>query len=420
MSYLKFNADHLFTGTEMLDNNSVLITNEQGIVEDIVTKKEAGEDIQYFKGILSPGFVNCHCHLELSHMKGLIPEKTGLVDFVFKVVTERHFDEEDILDAIKKAEDEMYANGIVAVGDICNNTSTLSQKLKGRLAYYNFIEVFGWSPQVAEERFQNSKMHYDEFVNSKSPMVKGQWSMVNKERTTNYKPQTTNYKLQTSLVPHAPYSVSDELWNLLKPFFINKTISIHNQETSFEDELFIQNAGDFVRMYQLMKTDHSFFKPTGKSSLQSYFDKLCNAKNIILVHNTFTTEADILYSSQLAAQNSQQLSWCLCINANLYIENAIPPVDLLVRNNCKIVLGTDSLASNWSLNILDEIKNIQKNFPHISTQQLLQWATINGAQALQMDNKLGSFQKGKQPGVILLDQTEGDKISFSSTSKRLV
>jgi cytosine/adenosine deaminase-related metal-dependent hydrolase len=251
-------------------------------------------------------------------------------------------------------------------------------------------------------------------------MVKGQWSMVNKERTTNYKPQTTNYKLQTSLVPHAPYSVSDELWNLLQPFFINKTISIHNQETSFEDELFIQNAGDFVRMYQLMKTDHSFFKPTGKSSLQSYFDKLCNAKNIILVHNTFTTEADILYSSQLAAQNLQQLSWCLCINANLYIENAIPPVDLLVRNNCKIVLGTDSLASNWSLNILDEIKNIQKNFPHISTRQLLQWATINGAQALQMDNKLGSFQKGKQPGVILLDQTEGDKISFSSTSKRLV
>src|SRR6185312_8124097 len=127
MAYLKFNARHIFTDKELLDNNFVLITNEEGIVEDIIGKNDAGEDIQYFKGILSPGFVNCHCHLELSHMKGLIPEKTGLVDFVFKVVTERHFDDDEIFDAIAKAEDEMYANGIVAVGDICNNTLTLSQ-----------------------------------------------------------------------------------------------------------------------------------------------------------------------------------------------------------------------------------------------------------------------------------------------------
>ena len=157
MSYLKFNADYLFTGTEMLDVDYVLITNEFGVVEDIVTKKEAGDDVQYFKGILSPGFVNCHCHLELSHMKGLIPEKTGLVDFVFKVVTERHFGEDEIPDAIANAEDEMFSNGIVAVGDICNNTLTLSQKLKGRLAYYNFIEVFGWFPQIAEQRFQQKQ-----------------------------------------------------------------------------------------------------------------------------------------------------------------------------------------------------------------------------------------------------------------------
>ena len=172
-------------------------------------------------------------------------------------------------------------------------------------------------------------------------------------------------------------------------------------------------------MYQLMNTDHSFFKPTGKRSLQSYFEKLYNAKNVILVHNTFTTEADIKYANLKSAIGNQQLFWCLCINANLYIEDAIPPIDLLLKNNCTIVLGTDSLASNWSLNLLDEMKNIQKHFPDISTQQLLQWATINGAQALQMDNKLGSFQKGKQPGVILLDQTEGDKISFSSTSNVL-
>ena len=420
MSYLKFNADYLFTGKEMLDVHHVLITNEHGIVEEIVIKKDAGDDVQYFKGILSPGFVNCHCHLELSHMKGLIPEKTGLVDFVFKVVNERHFGEDEILDAIANAEDEMFSNGIVAVGDICNNTITLSQKLKGRLAYYNFIEVFGWSPQVAGQRFERSKMHYDEFVNSELSVVNGEWPMVNEGETTNHKLQTTNYKLQTSLVPHAPYSVSDKLWNLLQPFFINKTISIHNQETSFEDELFIQNAGDFVRMYQLMNTDHSFFKPTGKRSLQSYFEKLYNAKNVILVHNTFTTEADIKYANLKSAIGNQQLFWCLCINANLYIEDAIPPIDLLLKNNCTIVLGTDSLASNWSLNLLDEMKNIQKHFPDISTQQLLQWATINGTKALQTDDMFGSFEKGKRPGINFINKIENEKISPLSTCTRLV
>src|SRR5437773_1152633 len=109
----------------MLDSDFVLITNKEGIVKDIASEKDAGDDIQYFNGILTPGFINCHCHLELSHMKGLIPEKTGLVDFVFKVITERHFDEEEILEAIADAEDEMLANGIVAAGDICNNTLTL-------------------------------------------------------------------------------------------------------------------------------------------------------------------------------------------------------------------------------------------------------------------------------------------------------
>src|SRR5215471_2262909 len=153
MLFKKFKADHIFTGTEMLDDNFVLITNVDGIVEDIITQNDAGGDIQYFKGILTPGFINCHCHLELSHMKGLIPERTGLVDFVFKVVTERHFDEKEMLEAISNAEDEMLANGIVAAGDICNNALTLSQKLKGRLAYYNFIEVSGWLPGIASQRF---------------------------------------------------------------------------------------------------------------------------------------------------------------------------------------------------------------------------------------------------------------------------
>ncbi len=393
MSFRKFKADYLFTGTEMLSGNHVLILNEQDYVEEIIIKENAGDDVQEFNGLISPGFVNCHCHLELSHMKGLIPEKTGLVNFVFKVVTERHFDDEEILEAIAKAEDEMFANGIVAAGDICNNTLTLSQKLKSRLSYYNFIEVSGWHPQIAEQRFQLSQKIVEQFN-----------------------------QLPTALVPHAPYSVSDELWNLIQPFFTNKTISIHNQETSFEDELFIKNQGDFIRMYEMMKIDNSFFTPTGKSSLQSYFHKLSNAKNIILVHNTFTSQTDIDFASQQINQSTnQQLYWCICANANLYIEDKMPPVELLRKNYCNIVIGTDSYASNKSLNMLDEIKTIlHHSSEKITASEILQWATVNGAKALQMENLLGSFDKGKHPGIMLIDKLANGDITAESSVTRLL
>src|SRR5476651_600607 len=106
----------------MFGPGHVLVTDAEGAVMDIVSASEAGEDIQRVDGILCPGFVNCHCHLELSHMKGLIPKHTGLVEFVFKVVTERHFDEAQVIAGIEKGEYEMLENGIVGVGDICNNT----------------------------------------------------------------------------------------------------------------------------------------------------------------------------------------------------------------------------------------------------------------------------------------------------------
>src|SRR5215211_3001249 len=156
MQYRKLTADKIFDGFSLLENH-VLVVDENGMVEALRPTNDAENDIEYYNGIIIPGLINCHCHLELSHMKGLIPEKTGLVDFVYKVVTERHHDENEMLMAIVEAEEEMIGNGIIAVGDICNNTLTISQKRKGRLNYFNFIEASGWLPSLSEQRFQRAK-----------------------------------------------------------------------------------------------------------------------------------------------------------------------------------------------------------------------------------------------------------------------
>jgi aminodeoxyfutalosine deaminase len=378
MGYRKFQADGLFTGYEMLDNQPVLITAEDGEVEEILAEEDAGDDIQKLAGIISPGFINCHCHLELSNMKNRIPEKTGLVDFVYKVVTERHHSQEEILAAIEGAENEMLENGIVAVGDICNNSLSLPQKQKQRLSYYNFIEASGWLPEVSEARFDRALKLYEEF-----------------------RLQTAD--LRNSISPHAPYSVSENLWKEIQPYFENKTVTVHNQETDFEDEFFREGTGEFNRMYELMKIDNRHHRATMRSSLQSYFDKLRQAKNVLLVHNTFIKQEDLNFIRLTTRDSRLTTFFCLCPNANLYIESTLPPVQMLVDSGCDLVLGTDSLASNWSLSILDEMKTIFKNFPKIPLKDILKWATMNGARVLEMENELGSFEKGKKPGVLCIN-----------------
>ena len=377
MSYRKIKASKIFDGYGFREHH-VLVMKPDGSVEGLLHQDEAGE-AEYYEGILSPGLINCHCHLELSHMKGLIPEGTGLVDFVYRIITLRNVPEHEILNAISKAEDEMIANGIVAVGDICNNPLTILQKNKNRMHYYNFIEVSGWHPSVSGKRFQSAKGIFDQF-----------------NLQTGFKSQ------QLSMVPHAPYSVSEKLWQDIKPYYENKTVSIHNQETGSEDDFFISASGDLLRMYQLLNIDNTHHLPTGKSSLRSVYKKLESASCIILVHNTFIQQQDIEFIHSSTA--SGNTFFCLCPNANLYIENKFPPVEMLRKNGCKIIFGTDSLASNHALDIMGELRTTRENCPGIPLEEMLQWATLNGAKALQLEKSLGSFEKGKKPGVVLIDE----------------
>ena len=407
MAFLQFSGQNLFDGKRFLGPNQVLITDETGLVEAIVPRSEAGEEIREVPGILSPGFVNAHCHLELSHMKGRIPEHTGLPEFILKIVSDRHHPEEEILEAIAKAEAYMLEAGIVAVGDISNNQLTAAQKAKRNLAYYTFVEISGWKPEIAAPRFSNAQKVMEDFrgiTTADSP--KSPHHMLN--------------PLQTSFSPHAPYSVSQELWEMMMPYFEGNTVTIHNQETPAENELFRKGSGAFVQMYQAMNIDQAHFTPTGKNSLPSYFPQLQRAKNVLLVHNTTTTEADMDFAAASAVAHQQSLYYALCVNANLYIENALPPVELLRSKNANIVLGTDSLSSNHQLSILSEMQTIAKNFPMIPLEEILQWATSNGAEALQMDTQFGSFAPGKKPGIIVIEHIGPEKSIGKASVRRLI
>jgi len=144
------------------------------------------------------------------------------------------------------------------------------------------------------------------------------------------------------------------------------------------------------------------------------------AQSIIFVHNAVTSAEDIAFAKLQTANYQLSTFFCLCPNANLYITNTLPDVTMLISQQCDIVLGTDSLASNDQLNILEEIKALQRNFPQVELATMLKWATSNGSIALQMNDDLGSFEKTKKPGIVLISEMNGMNLTGRSKARRIL
>src|ERR1035437_445991 len=211
----KISADYIFTITSEPIKNGVIIIDDDGTIleiKHISDFKNDQSEIEFYEGIICPGFINTHCHLELSHLRTQISENKGITGFIKEIISQRFVSsEEQIQKAIVNAEAEMINNGIVAVGDISNNNSTFSQKAKGNLLYHTFIEVFDLNPDKAEDVF-------DKAIALKKELLQL---------------STFNFQPSISIVPHSPYTVSEKLFKLISDETIknNSILSIHNQES---------------------------------------------------------------------------------------------------------------------------------------------------------------------------------------------
>lgn len=375
------NATHMFDGKQYLPGNYVLAINENGGIQDILTKDEIDPlKIESFEGIITPGFINTHCHLELSHLKTKIPEHTGIVDFGLGIIKHRneaslHMQEE----CMRLADAEMKIHGIVAVGDISNTNLSIAVKQQSELYYHTFVELIALNPQRADLVMDHGNQLLEEFEQN---------------------------KLRASLAPHAPYTASLRLINLISEQCkrSKQPTSIHNQESKAENDFFQFKKGDYLRMYEALSIPIEYFVPTGKSSLQSMLDGLDANVNSLLVHNTFSSAEDIIRAHAVL----KNVYWCLCPNANLYIEDCLPNLNLLLAQNGQLTIGTDSLASNHSLSIISEVNVLLNQFPDVSLETLLCAATFNGAKFLGIDQQYGSIEKNKKPGINLLERKGKD------------
>ncbi len=335
---------------------------------------EIPADASKLRGVLVPGFVNAHCHLELSYMHGAIPKHTGLNNFIREVEKLKSSRPNDVFTSAQRANADMRAQGIVAVGDIANGASALQIKKASTLVYHTFIEVFGFDPAKADEAFAHA-------CALEAQMHSGGLS-------------------RTSIVPHAPYSVSEKLLKLIV-YHARKShapLTIHNQENEDENLLFEHKSGPLIERLKHFGMDTADWQHPRTTSLQATLRHIPHDTKFLLVHNTVTTQHEV----EFVLQNYPHAWWCFCPLANLYIENRLPDIAMFIRSNAsQICLGTDSLASNDVLSIWEEMKSIQQHF-EIPFDTLLQWATLNGARFLGLEDMIGSLEPNKKPGLNLI------------------
>lgn len=374
----KISAHYIFDG-KILHKNAILLVDDDNSIIDVLKFSDTipeTEGVEFYNGIICPGFVNAHCHLELSHLLHQIPRETTLTGFISQIIAKRNVIG-NIEDSISVADAYMRNNGIVAVGDISNTTDSFKQKIQSDIHYHTFIELFDLYKDTFE-KYKSGKQLFNEF------------------RTI----------LRLSLSPHAPYSCSPKLIRLITEHAVDYEypVTIHNQEHASENSLYVSKSGDLYDFFTNSGVNYSDIHSLKQSSLQAIVPLLPSKNHILFVHDLYTSQQDIDFLK--FHRESDTFTFVLCPLSNLYIGNVLPPVDLFIKNYIPIAIGTDSLASNEQLSILSELICLQQNFPTIPLQNLLQFATHNGAVALMMQSKLGSFKVGKKPGVNLIENLD--------------
>lgn len=370
----RIKADVVFPVSTAPIENGVVWVDDDGKILALKSPGEEGyghPDEEYQPGWLVPGWVNSHCHLELSGYHGEIPEHTGLDGFIRRLAEVQA--NPDAFEAMKRADAQMAAEGVMAVLDISNQTNSFGIKKISTIQYYTLAERYGFLNERASSTFETGIQV---------------WKALRAD------------ELRGNICLHAPYSASEALMQKVKDHIEQEggIYSIHFLESAGERELFEHHRGPlFERLEQLRFAPK---KQLGKMQnvLEYIQPGIPKSGNLLFVHNTFISDIEL----DMLETYGSRVFLCICPEANRYIENTLPPLPLLMTHSFSLCVGTDSLASARSLSMLENLKLLQQAYPEISFASMLPWATLNGARLMQLEDELGSLEPGKHPGLVII------------------
>ena len=355
---------------------------------------EEGEEV--LDGAIVPGFVNGHCHVELSHLHKKFVKGTGMAGFIDQINALRDWaGREKKQELVKEWMDRMWDRGVSAMADISNDDSSFDIKASHPLYTRTFLEVFGSEPEMCEGVMKDVIE-----LNSTADAA----------------------GIDAAPTPHSCYTMSPQLLSASAAAGLEKGwLSYHSQESQEEEDLLLTGTG---AMYENRKRSGMSTPPvTGESSLKYFLDRLADVKpapydeNILLVHNVCLQQSDIDAVKEVMANPF----FAICPLSNIFIHNALPPVELMRENGLVIALGTDSLSSNDDLDMVKELVCLHEAFPDVPMEEMIGWASLNGARFLKKEALMGSIAPGKVPGLVhITDVDEYGYVTSSSRSKRII
>ena len=379
---------------EPIVNGFVEYNEEDGtVVATGVCENPESEEI--LDGALVPGFVNAHCHVELSHLFGKFYKGSGMAGFIDQINALRDWAGRDVkARLVQEWMDKMWNDGVTAMADISNDDASFDVKASHKMYTRTFLEVFGSEPQMCED-VMNDVTELNRIADSKG--------------------------IDAAPTPHSCYTMSPQLLSASAAAGLEKGyISYHSQESQEEEDLLLTGTG---AMYEnRIRNGMSTPPVTGESSLKYFIQRLADAapapygQHILLVHNVCLQQDDI----NAAKAVMKNVYWAVCPLSNIFIHNALPPIPLMRENGLAIAIGTDSLSSNDDLSVIKEIACLHENFPEVPMGEIFTWACLNGARFLSKEDVFGTLTAGKKPGVVLVKGLDAEgTVTKDSTTVRI-
>ncbi len=389
-------------GTQLSNGELVVEGNSIVSIESSMTDPFEGEIIDLTDCFVMPGFVNAHCHLSLSALQNKISKTEKFADWVLSLIEQDNaLSQDERMEGIYQGVEALLASGVTTLADYLGRPNLLDEYAKLPFRQIVFLEAIGFKESKAEEIVENLRSIL-ESNNEENPLLK------------------------LGLAPHAPYSASPKLYQGLRDLAdeMDCPISSHIAELE-EEDLFLKDGGGSLR--ELLEKRDAFdegWSPPGKPVLQ-YLEDLDVLDSMIGVHlNHIGKDKNVLVGNFMSAVfcpgSSKWFGRSNYLDAKGFLNGSIA-----------VGIGTDSLASNDSLNFFRELKITEELQPNLSRQEILEISTRRGAEALGL--KTGVLAKGMPADIIAMKiqsdfdslydipfEQDRDKVDFSMINGKVV
>jgi aminodeoxyfutalosine deaminase len=327
-----------------------------------------------------PGLVNAHTHLELSWLRGRVPPAVEFIDWIKQLLLTRgarveRSDDSRVIEAAGEAVSEARRAGTVAVGDIGNSLASVPALRDAGLDGLVFHELLGFNQTDGRLVDQSRPQRRQAAANGDG-------------------------RVRISVAPHAPYSVSAELFRAIRAEVDRSRVpitSVHVGESKSEMQLLLDGSGPWPGILRMIGVSRPDWRPPGTGPVE-YLDSLS-----VLDDRTLVVHAVQLDDTSLGRLARIGCTVVTCPRSNQWVGVGVPPVARFYDSGVAVAVGTDSLASVEDLNLFSELKTMRWLAPGISARRLLESATLIGARALGLGDDLGSIEAGKRAELITVE-----------------